>query len=206
MILSSYVKIFLEGFLFNLGLIISIGPQNAYLLRAGALRNYTALVATIYILGDVLAIFLGVLCISGQLDGNPMIMRLTQWCGILFLLAIAAYSFYNVFRTSASHDGLSRKRYSLKGTILICLGTMVLNPNMVLDTFLLASYSSVLDQVMRYAYFFGAVFASVFWFIMLAWGAILLAPRFATPRGQKVLDFIVGCIMALMAFLIFKRL
>ena len=75
-----------------------------------------------------------------------------------------------------------------------------LNPHVYLDTvMLLGSLSAQFPGNARLAYGAGAALASFAWFFGLGYGARLLQPIFARPAAWRVLDVMIGVVMAALA-------
>ncbi|RYG98130.1 MAG: amino acid transporter, partial [Alphaproteobacteria bacterium] len=86
---------------------------------------------------------------------------------------------------------------SLKAAVAACLAFTFLNPHVYLDTVvLLGSLSARFEGTGRIAYGAGAVLASFMWFFGLGYGARLLQPVFARPAAWRVLDIVIGLVMA----------
>ena len=78
-----------------------------------------------------------------------------------------------------------------------CLAFTFLNPHVYLDTVvLLGSLSARFEGAGRIAYGTGAALASFVWFFGLGYGARLVEPVFARPAAWRVLDIIIGLVMA----------
>jgi L-lysine exporter family protein LysE/ArgO len=93
---------------------------------------------------------------------------------------------------AASADG-----GSLKAAVAACLAFTFLNPHVYLDTVvLLGSLSARFEGTGRIAYGAGAALASFVWFFGLGYGARLLQPVFARPAAWRVLDIVIGLVMA----------
>jgi L-lysine exporter family protein LysE/ArgO len=83
---------------------------------------------------------------------------------------------------------------------MACLAFTFLNPHVYLDTVVLVgSLSAQYEGPARVAYASGAMTASFVWFFSLGYGARLLAPLFAKPAAWRVLDFVIGVVMAALA-------
>jgi L-lysine exporter family protein LysE/ArgO len=81
------------------------------------------------------------------------------------------------------------------------------NPHVYLDTvLLLGSLSGRFVGLARPAYGVGAAAASFAWFFGLGYGARLLQPLFARPSAWRVLDILVGLVMAGIAVGLITRL
>src|SRR5438270_265272 len=80
----------ISGLLFGLSLIVAIGPQNAFIVRQGALRRHVAVVVTICAASDVVLIAAGVSGTGAALAGRAWLRDLVRAGGAGVLLAYAA--------------------------------------------------------------------------------------------------------------------
>lgn len=124
--------------------------------------------------------------------------------GAIFLGVYALFAFRRAFHPGALKAG--RREDDLKRAVLACLAFTFLNPHVYLDTVVLVgSLSAQYEGQARLAYAGGAILASFVWFFSLGYGARLLAPLFAKPAAWRVLDIVIGCVMAMLALGLFIR-
>jgi len=186
----------LSGFVLGLSLIIAIGAQNAFILRQGLLRQHVFVLSLICALSDALLIIAGVAGLGTLIAGSPTLIRVVTIGGALFLFAYAALAFRRAMNPQAMHAAKSGEG-SLKGAVAACLAFTFLNPHVYLDTVvLLGSLSAQFEGEARVAYGAGATVASFVWFFGLGYGARLLQPVFARPAAWRVLDVLIGLVMA----------
>ena len=86
---------YFNGLLVTAGLIVAIGAQNAFVLAQSLRREHHLPVAALCILCDILLVSVGVFGLAAVLAENPLLLKITRWGGVLFLL------FYGVIRLSA---------------------------------------------------------------------------------------------------------
>jgi L-lysine exporter family protein LysE/ArgO len=80
------------------------------------------------------------------------------------------------------------------------LALTLLNPHVYLDTVILVgSIGSQFPASEQLFFTGGAIVASFLWFFGMGYGARYLAPLFRKPIAWKILDFIIGCVMTLIA-------
>jgi L-lysine exporter family protein LysE/ArgO len=196
---------FLEGCGSSAGLIIAIGAQNAFVLKQGILKNHVFVTAFICALIDALLISLGVGGFAKILSTNALLLEIARWGGVVFLGFYGFRSFRSVFTPHALKVSDQENRLSLKMTIITALALSLLNPHVYLDTVvLLGSIGAQFPDNERFFFAIGAMLTSFIWFFSLSYGSRYLAPLFQKPISWKILDFIIGCVMWLIAlFLIF---
>jgi L-lysine exporter family protein LysE/ArgO len=186
----------LSGFLLGASLIIAIGAQNAFILRQGLLRRHVFILCLICATSDAVLIALGVGGLGTLVSHVPVLITAVTIGGVAFLGSYAAIAFRRALHPAAMKAG-SSDGSSLKSAVAACLAFTFLNPHVYLDTVvLLGSLSARFEGAGRIAYGAGAALASFVWFFGLGYGARLLEPVFARPAAWRVLDIIIGLVMA----------
>lgn len=157
-------------------------------------------------LSDAVLIATGVAGLGTLIAQSPMLINVVTVGGALFLFGYALIA----FRRAVKPDVLQAAKTgegSLKTAIATCLAFTFLNPHVYLDTVvLLGSLSARYDGPDRVAYALGAALASFVWFFGLGYGARLLQPIFAKPSAWRVLDVLIGLIMAAIGLSLSTRL
>lgn len=188
-----------SGFIIGLGLIVAIGAQNLLVLQYGIQRNYPALTAFICIVCDASLIILGVLGLGAVLQTFPMIIEWFRWLGAAWLLFLALRNFKVALASSSLNatDALDKK--SIKAVVLTTLAVTLLNPHVYLDTvILLGGISTQYPEPRMFA--LGAIAGSIIWFSSLSFAGVQLAPWLSKPKVWKVLNFLIGMLLLLIAF------
>ena len=187
---------FLSGFFLGLSLIVAIGAQNAFILRQGLLRQHVFVLCLICALSDAVLIAAGVAGLGTLVSSSPALIKAVSLGGAAFLFAYAAVAFRRAWRPQALHASGSGGG-DLRAAVAACLAFTFLNPHVYLDTVVLVgSLSARFSGGARLAYGAGAMVASFVWFFALGYGARLLQPVFARPAAWRVLDILIGLVMA----------
>jgi L-lysine exporter family protein LysE/ArgO len=196
----------LNGFFLGASLIIAIGAQNAFILRQGLLRQHVFVLCLICALADALLIALGVAGLGTLIQSSPLLIKAVTIGGAAFLFAYSFIAFRRAMRPSAM-DTKGRGEGSLRIAVSACLAFTFLNPHVYLDTVvLLGSLSASYEGQGRLVYAFGAMTASFVWFFSLGYGARLLQPVFAKPAAWRILDIVIGLVMAAIGLSLLSRL
>jgi L-lysine exporter family protein LysE/ArgO len=186
----------ISGFLLGASLIIAIGAQNAFILRQGLLRQHVFVLSLICAASDALLIGLGVAGLGTLISQSPRLISVVTVGGALFLFAYAIIAFRRAMKPAAMQAAKSVGT-KLWPAVAACLAFTFLNPHVYLDTVvLLGSLSAAHEGQARLAYGIGAASASFVWFFGLGYGARLLEPVFARPAAWRVLDVLIGLVMA----------
>ena len=187
------------GFFLGVSLIVAIGAQNAFLLRQGLLRQHVFILCLICALSDALLIVVGVFGFGTLVSQAEWLIDAVTLGGAIFLFVYGFMAFRRVMSPDAM-KAASQGAGNLTKAIATCLALTYLNPHVYLDTVVLVGgLSANYLGADRAAYGVGAAIGSFVWFFALGYGARLLVGVFENPKAWQVLDFIIGCIMWLIA-------
>ena len=189
----------LEGFALSLGLILAIGPQNAFVMRQGLKRSHVFATCLACSLADVSLITAGILgagALVSSIEGTES------------LIAFGAASFLSVYGVLRIKSSMSPEAINLDGeaegslstTMAAVLAITFLNPHVYFDTLLLiggASTGFVGDE--RMAFGVGAVIASFIFFFSLGYGAKRLSPVLNSAATWKIIDRGIALVMFVIA-------
>ena len=189
---------FLAGFGLGLSLIVAIGAQNAFILRAGLLRQHVFILCSVCALSDALLIAAGVSGLGMLVSKAPFFLAFMKYGGAAFLFFYGIRSLLNSFR--GGRFLLAEGEVgSFREAMIICLLLTWLNPHVYLDTVILLGVAST--QYSENIYFAaGAITASFIFFYSLGFGARLLSNFFEHSFSWKILDGIIGIVMWSIAF------
>ena len=192
---------FLAGFGLGLSLIVAIGAQNAFILRAGLLRQHVFILCSVCAISDALLIAAGISGLGVLVNNAPVFLAFMKYGGAVFLFVYGVRSFLNSFR--GGRFLLAKGEVgSLREAVIICLILTWLNPHVYLDTVILLGIAST--QYSQNTYFAaGAITASFMFFYSLGFGARLLSSFFEQPFSWKILDGIIGIVMWSIAYSLF---
>ena len=185
---------YVNGLLVAAGLIIAIGAQNAFVLAQSLRREHHLPVAALCILCDVVLVSAGVFGLAAVLAANPLLLQITRWGGVAFLLFYGVVALSRAANPQALQEETQRGPRSLQSVLLAALAVTLLNPHVYLDTVLLIG-SLGAQQPEPGAYTLGAASASALWFLILALGGAWLAPWLARPLTWRLIDVGVAAMM-----------
>ena len=189
----------IQGFLLGASLIIAIGAQNAFVLRQGLLREHVLSICLVCALADAMLIAAGVAGLGTLVASSPVLIRVVTAGGALFLAGYAIVAFRRAWAGSSMRVERGGGT-SLRAALGTALALTFLNPHVYLDTVvLLGGLSARYAGADLLAYALGAMLASFAWFFALGYGARLLVPLFARPAAWRVLDALIGLVMAALA-------
>lgn len=204
--MDSFIWVLLKGFFIGGSLIVAIGAQNAFVLSQGLQRCYPGLIAFTCTAVDTTLITLGVLGMGAVIQARPDWLFWITLFGALFLSGYALRAFGRALHSGAIADD-ARLIGSASKAVLVTLALSLLNPHVYLDTVvLLGAIGGAYEHDLKLAFILGAAFASLAWFYSLSYGARLLAPLLNKEEAWRVLDFIIGVIMSLIAVGLWRSL
>lgn len=187
---------FLQGFIVCFGLIVSIGAQNAFLLKQAILKQHVFWIATICFLCDVLLMTIGVLGLGTLIAQSLIFSLILSIFGAIFLFTYGSKSFLAAYRASDYFSAEKGNALSLKKAIAITLAITLLNPHVYIDTVVVVGgIGGTLSSTEKLPFLMGVLTCSFIWFYAIGYGAGLLAPYFAKRRTWQILDSITGLIM-----------
>jgi L-lysine exporter family protein LysE/ArgO len=185
----------LSGLLFGLSLIVAIGPQNAFVVRQGALRRDVAIVVAICAASDVVLIAAGVSGTGAALAGRPWLRDVTRLGGAAVLLAYAALAARRVLDASAVERAGEPVRAGRAAVVATCLALTWLNPAVYLDTIVLLGSVARTHAPRQWWFGTGAAIGSIVWFCALAGVARLAHGVLTRPRVWRGVDGFVAVVM-----------
>ncbi|GAB4085184.1 LysE/ArgO family amino acid transporter [Myceligenerans cantabricum] len=213
----------LAGLGFGLSLIVAVGPQNAYVLRQGALRDRVGLVIVLCATSDMLLIAAGVGGMGGAIQAVPWLVEVMRWLGAAVVLGYGLLAAVRALRgtealtlpdddaqppaspgpapATASQATTVRtrstsRRLAVTGTTLALTW---LNPHVYLDTLVLMGGVGSTYGDLRWWFAAGAIAASWAWFAAIGLGAARLSHVLARPAAWRVLDGAIAVIMLTVA-------
>lgn len=198
---------FLEGFSIAFSLIISVGPQNTFLIKQGIKREYVFVVATICLLLESCLIVTGVFTAKVIISLLNISINKALLIGAGFLLLFGTISFISIFQKKKIEIQSTIKHNSLTKIIISTFFLSLLNPGIIIESLLIiGSIGSKFSNTTKYYFIIGAITASFIWFFSIGYISYLGAKLFKNTIAWKMLDFTTGCIMYTIAIKIFLKL
>jgi len=125
---------FLHGYVLAFGLILPLGPQNAFILNQGAARQSWREVAPLVVVASVcdsLLILLAVFGVSVVVLTIPWFKMALIVAGVCFLVYIGWVNWRSAAGTAAAE---AAPRQSVRRMLAFTLAVSLLNPHAILDT------------------------------------------------------------------------
>jgi len=192
---------FSHGAVLCASLIVTIGVQNAYVLRQGIVRSHVGKIVALCALSDFALIAAGVGGASALVESYPRVVHALLYVGLAYLLWFGLNALWRAWKPSyatmdATAGGKTTSTVGARAAILTTLALTWLNPHVYLDTFLLIGTAGAREPAdARLAFAIGAMAASLVWFIALGYGARLLAPLFRRAGAWRLFDGAIGAMV-----------
>lgn len=190
-------------------LIVTIGAQNAFVLRQGIMRSHIGKIIVLCTLSDFALIAAGVGGASALVERYPTFVRAMLYAGLAYLAWFGISALRRAWRPG--HAALDANAENAPTTptqqgqrawpiVLTTLALTWLNPHVYLDTFLLIGTAGAREPIeARTAFALGAMVVSAVWFVGVGYGARALAPLFRRAGAWRVLDGAIGSMVLLIA-------
>ncbi len=191
------------GLIFGLSLIVSIGPQNAYILQQGAAGRYVTTVVLLCLSADIILIAAGTAGAGALIQSNQWLLTVARVAGAAFILGYAALASRRAWKMQAQFrsgqvagGGWTGDRPANRAAVISAgLAFTWLNPWVYLDTVVLLGSVANAHPGRQWWFAAGAMLASSIWFVGLGYAARLLGPWLRHPRAGQVLDLFVAGLM-----------
>lgn len=177
-----------HGFLIQMGLIVSVGAQNAFILRQGIKGEHILMIILICIVSDAVAISVGVTGFSALMYAIPWLGTVLRLGGAAFLIFYGLNCALSAARGKSRLDISGETAGSAKMTALACLAFTWLNPQFYVDTMGLIGSLSAHYPGHQMNFGLGAILGSVVFFFTFGYGSRLLRPVLSKPKACRALD------------------
>ena len=183
-----------SGFAVGMSLIVSIGAQNAFVLKQGLKQQHVFWVCVICALSDSILILLGVFGFARVIEHYPHIVMFSKYIGAGFLFYYGLQHAISAFKSTEVLALSDQATEHFVQVLMICLAFTWLNPHVYLDTVILIGSISTQYSLGKEWFTLGAVLASWFFFLFGIWRKNIDAVV-STSKSWKILDAIIACTM-----------
>jgi L-lysine exporter family protein LysE/ArgO len=186
-------------------LIVTIGAQNAFVLRQGIMRSHIGKIVVLCALSDMLLIAVGVGGASALVERYPTFIHVVLYIGLAYLAWFGLSALLRALKPGhatldAASGQVAPPAQRALPIVMMTLAFTWLNPHVYLDTFLLIGTAGAREpEGARVAFALGAMSVSAVWFLGLGYGARMLAPLFRRATAWRVLDGAIGSMVLLIA-------
>lgn len=189
-------------------LIVTIGAQNAFVLRQGITRSHVGKIVVLCTISDFLLIAAGVGGASALATHYPRLVEVVLYGGLAYLAWFGLSTLRRAWRpghavmevNGEDPSAPAAMRQSGGAVVLMTLAFTWLNPHVYVDVLLLIGTAGAREpEGARMAFALGAMTISPLWFASLGYGARLLAPLFRKATAWRLLDGAIGSMVLLVA-------
>lgn len=189
-------QVFGSGFLMQLGMIISIGLQNIYIIRKGIRKEFPFLIALTCVFCE------GILIVSSTYVGQSLTSTFPNFKAVLtviatiFLCGYGSISLFKAFRGKPQDNHMNFERPStLLSSLILAVGFSLLNPQAIFEAMIF--FGSVAPKFGEKAssMVLGAFLATSTWLFSLAAVSTYTFPRNPSAKFMRCLDGCSGLIM-----------
>jgi L-lysine exporter family protein LysE/ArgO len=187
----------IQGMLLGLGLLVALGPKDAFVIKNSIAKNNALLLILICTLSDVFLISVGMVGLGHLITSNPWFMTIAMLTSIAYLLYFGVKAFIS-FCTGSSQEKIPDHAIEISRSRIVkgALFHSLLTPYAWLDTVLIiGSIGATKIGMAQFGFAAGAMMASLCWFIFLTIGSQLAAPIFKNRRTWQALDMLVALSM-----------
>lgn len=185
-----------SGFLMQIGIIMSLGMQNLYVIKKGLRKEYPYWVAFTCGACEVILMGLGVLGASAIVKLAPDLEGSLFLAAAAFLLLYGSRSIYRAWHGSDTLlDTQDPQAVSLFGSLMAAVGFSLLNPQAIFESIIF--FGGMAPKFGEGAPFFlaGAVLASFTWLFSLATLTTYAIPKIPSPKAMRLLEATSGGIL-----------
>jgi L-lysine exporter family protein LysE/ArgO len=196
-----------HGAVLSASLIVTIGAQNAFVLRQGIMRSHVGKIVALCSVSDFILIAAGVGGASTLAARYPRFVEFVLYAGLAYLawfgvgaLSRALRPGHAVVEVQGAGTSIAPSGQSALAAVLTTLALTWLNPHVYLDAMLLIGTAGAREpENGRLAFALGAMTASLIWFVSIGYGARFLAPLFRKTAAWRLLDGATGGMVLLVA-------
>lgn len=196
-----------HGAVLSASLIVTIGAQNAFVLRQGIMRSHVGKIVALCSVSDFILIAAGVGGASTLAARYPRFVEFVLYAGLAYLawfgvgaLSRALRPGHAVMEVQGGGASIAPSGQSALAAVLTTLALTWLNPHVYLDAMLLIGTAGAREpENGRLAFALGAMTASLIWFVSIGYGARFLAPLFRKAAAWRLLDGATGGMVLLVA-------
>jgi len=187
--------IYLNGLLLGLSTIMSLGPQNIFLIKQGARRNHATLSALVCFFCDLILAGASVAGMHQIFLRHPKFQIWLIVLGSAFLFYYAIKTFQSAFSKKVNTDNKIPNTLNRLQIILFALGFSLLNPHAIIDTLVIVGSGSSQFPDNKLAFLMGVVSASLIWFSSLTMTTRYFSKVLTRTKVWQGLELFSGSLM-----------
>lgn len=191
---------FIQGFLLELGLVMTVGPQSAFILKQGIRREYVIVAVLTCFFSETLLVVTGIAGMGAVVRSIPHLYEIITGAGIVFLFFYAGRSLYAAVRKNdyIVIDNEEKGLVSKKEVLLSGLAFALFNPHVIIDTTIMGSLAANFYPH-HWIFGLGVICAAFVWYSFLGTVGAALAKPLSHPKTWKIINVIIAALCIYMA-------
>lgn len=191
--------IYFNGLLLGLSLIMSLGPQNVFLIRQGVKRKHVILSAFTCFFSDIILVYASVVGLQNILQKHSSIQVYLVILGALFLIYYGVSTLRGALMGKKPPASTETAHPSRQQIILLALGFSLLNPHAIIDSVVIIGSGSSQFPEHQFLFLLGVITSSLLWFSSLTWTTYYFANVLAKQRVWQSIEIASGCLMVFLS-------
>ena len=191
---------FIQGFLLELGLVMTVGLQSAFILKQGIRREYVIVAVLTCFFSETLLVVTGIAGMGAVVRSIPHLYEIITGAGIVFLFFYAGRSLYAAVRKNdyIVIDNEEKGLVSKKEVLLSGLAFALFNPHVIIDTTIMGSLAANF-YTHHWIFGLGVICAAFVWYSFLGTVGAALAKPLSHPKTWKIINVIIAALCIYMA-------
>ena len=191
---------FIQGFLLELGLVMTVGLQSAFILKQGIRREYVIVAVLTCFFSETLLVVTGIAGMGAVVRSIPHLSEIITGAGIVFLFFYAGRSLYAAVRKNdyIVIDNEEKGLVSKKEVLLSGLAFALFNPHVIIDTTIMGSLAANFYPH-HWIFGLGVICAAFVWYSFLGTVGAALAKPLSHPKTWKIINVIIAALCIYMA-------
>ncbi len=191
---------FIQGFLLELGLVMTVGLQSAFILKQGIRREYVIVAVLTCFFSETLLVVTGIAGMGAVVRSIPHLYEIITGAGIVSLFFYAGRSLYAAVRKNdyIVIDNEEKGLVSKKEVLLSGLAFALFNPHVIIDTTIMGSLAANFYPH-HWIFGLGVICAAFVWYSFLGTVGAALAKPLSHPKTWKIINVIIAALCIYMA-------
>lgn len=191
------MPIYLKGLVLGLSLIITLGPQNLFLIKQGARGHHAGLSALVCFICDIILAGASVAGLHELLLYHPTLKTTLIWLGSAFLLYYATKAFLSALSSNEKENSNTPipNPHTRVQIILLALGFSLLNPHAIIDTLVIIGSNSSQFPEHELTFLSGVITSSILWFTSLTFTTKYMSKVLTKNTVWKTIELLSGMLM-----------
>jgi L-lysine exporter family protein LysE/ArgO len=195
-----------KGFFITIGLIIGVGPANAFVIKQGLKRQYLLSVVLLSSIAEYAYVVLGTKSLSAFITEDKALMQVMAYIGVVFLIAYGSLSMKAAFKKKPIGSlSVVPSHTSFRKVMMINAALVFLNPGLFAEAaIVIGGIGAQFQGNAQNLFLIGSALATFFWFFGIGYGASRMSGFFTNDKAWQVLEFSAAIIMFSAAFLLVR--